>query len=68
MTTNVNEGQCGLCKHFAAHSNVNEIQQIRVSKQAPTDLTEECAHPKNVPLQLMVTPISSCSGFESAVA
>ena len=41
--------------------------QIRTTKSAPEKLVEECGHPKHADLNLMVTPISGCDGFEPAV-
>jgi hypothetical protein len=37
--------------------------QIRLTKQAPERLLEECGHPQHESLHLMVTPISGCEGF-----
>ena len=48
------------------HQKDPEVVQIRVSKEAPEELVEECGHPKHAPLHLMVTPISGCDGFEPA--
>jgi hypothetical protein len=63
----VHEGQCGLCMHFGElHQPDEELIQVRVSKQAPEVLVEECGHPKHAELHLMVTPISGCDGFEPA--
>ena len=65
----VHEGQCGLCAHFGEHQHHTPDQQlveIRLSKQAPEDLTEECGHPLHEKLHLIVTPISGCEGFEPA--
>ena len=64
----VANGQCGLCKHFGSEEdqNTNVLQQIRITKQAPPDLTEECGHPTNENISLVVTPISGCQGFEPA--
>ena len=65
----VHEGQCGLCAHFGEHhhgSGDPQLVQIRTSKQAPEDLTEECGHPLHEKLHLIVTPISGCEGFEPA--
>ncbi|MFW5682530.1 MAG: hypothetical protein ACOC1G_05935 [Phycisphaeraceae bacterium] len=62
------DGQCGLCTHFGEHSQGQELVQIRTSKSADATLTEECGHPKHAELDLKVTPISTCSGFEPAVA
>ena len=63
----VNEGQCGLCKHFGEHHQSSELQQIRTRKEAPPEFTEECAHPAHSKLHLLVTVTSGCDGFESAV-
>lgn len=65
------EGQCGLCRHFGEHASLgrqelNQIVQIRSTKQAPEDLREECGHPQHEPLHLVVTPVSGCEGFERA--
>ena len=64
----VHDGQCGLCTHFGEHDGNHqpELVQIRTSKQAPEDITEECGHPQHAPLHLIVTPISGCAGFERA--
>jgi hypothetical protein len=64
----VHDGQCGLCLHFGEHQGAQQPQliQIRSSKQAPEDLVEECGHPKHASLNLVVTPISGCDGFEPA--
>jgi hypothetical protein len=66
----VEDGQCGLCRHFGEHDDnpPQQLQQIRVSRQAPVDLTEECGLPEHESLHLVVTPISSCEGFEPAAA
>lgn len=63
----IHDGQCGLCVHFGEnHPKEPKLIQIRTSKQAPENIVEECGHPKHKPLQLMVTPISGCAGFEPA--
>ena len=62
----VHDGQCGLCSHFGEHQQDQALVQIRTSKQAPEDVTEECGHPQHAPLHLLVTPISGCAGFERA--
>ena len=66
----VHEGQCGLCVHFGESKpqEKQKLVQIRTSKQAPEDLSEPCGHPKHAPLHLVVTAISGCEGFKSAVA
>lgn len=63
----LHEGQCGLCTHFGeSHPQEDRIVQIRVRGEGPEDLVDECGHPKHADLNLMVTPISGCSGFERA--
>jgi hypothetical protein len=66
----VHDGQCGLCTHFGEHhpEETRKLVQIRSSKKAPEDLTEECGHPQHVSLHLQVTPVSGCDGFEPATA
>jgi hypothetical protein len=65
----IDDGQCGLCRHFGADDQDDQkLVQIRLSHEAPADLTEECGHPKHEPLNLMVTPISGCGGFEPVAA
>ena len=64
----VHEGQCGLCLHFGEleHRDEPMLVQIRTSGQAPEALVEECGHPMHAALDLQVTPISGCKGFEPA--
>ena len=63
----VHDGQCGLCAHFGEHHLRDpQLVQIRVSKEAPEEMVEECGHPLHEKLHLMVTPISGCEGFEPA--
>ena len=63
------DGQCGLCSHFGeSHGRAEKLVEIRVSKEAPETLVDECGHPRHAPLHLMVTPISGCEGFEAAAA
>ena len=65
----IQDGQCGLCLHFGEHaSNVEKQQlvQIRTRRQAKEDIQLECGHPQHEPLNLKVTPISGCRGFEPA--
>ena len=64
----IQDGQCGLCAHFGEHQpdQQSQLVQIRTSKSAPEDLTEECGHPQHAPLHLLVTPVSGCAGFEPA--
>ena len=68
MMMQIHEGQCGLCLHFGEHhpKHGQQLTQIRVKRQAPDDIVEECGHPQHVPLHLMVTPISGCTGFAPA--
>ena len=66
MTT-LQDGQCGLCKHFGeGHDAKPQLVQIRTSKSAPDDYKDECGHPRLEPLHLTVTPDSGCDGFEAA--
>lgn len=64
----VQTGQCGLCVHFGEHDGGQNQQlvQIRTTKKAPENLIEECGHPKHAALNLVVTAISGCTGFEPA--
>lgn len=66
----VHSGQCGLCVHFGEHDDEAQqsLVQIRESHQAPEDFVESCGHPKHAPLHLVVTPQSSCDGFQPAAA
>jgi hypothetical protein len=65
----VHDGQCGLCNHFGeSHSKAEKLVHIRVSKEAPETLVDECGHPRHASLHLKVTPISGCDGFEPAAA
>lgn len=67
MNATLEDGQCGLCTHFGEHHAEQPVlTQIRSTKQAPEDLTDECGHPKLAPLHLVVTPTSGCDGFEPA--
>lgn len=65
----IHEGQCGLCAHFG-ENDTDKVQliQIRLKHEAPAELTESCGHPKLSPLDLVVTPISGCAGFEPVEA
>lgn len=68
MLMQIHEGQCGLCSHFGEHhANDQKLVQIRLKQQAPDDIIEECGHPRHAPLNLKVTPISGCDGFEPAL-
>ena len=62
----IEEGQCGLCKHFGGEDESPKLVQIRVEKEAPADLVSTCGNPRNEPLHLHVTPLSGCDGFEKA--
>ena len=64
----VHDGQCGLCTHFGEvqPSDRQKLVQIRTSRQAPEDFIEGCGHPKHADLNLIVTPISGCDGFQPA--
>jgi hypothetical protein len=63
----VQHGQCGLCSHFGEHHLRDQsLIQIRKSHTAPETLVDECGHPRHASLNLKVTPISGCDGFESA--
>jgi hypothetical protein len=66
----VHEGQCGLCTHFGENQPSEEpkLIQIRLKHEAPDDLVESCGLPQNRALNLQVTPISGCAGFEPAEA
>ena len=64
----VEEGQCGLCTHFGeSHNRDEKLVQIRVTKEAPETLVDECGHPRHATLNLVVTPISGCDGFQPAM-
>ena len=63
----VHDGQCGLCAHFGEdHQATQQLVQIRAKHMAPEDLTDKCGHPQHAALNLIVTPISGCTGFEPA--
>ena len=62
----VQNGQCGLCTHFVEQDPGPQLIQIRLKHEAPVDLVEECGHPTHESLNLKVTPISGCAGFEPA--
>ena len=60
-------GQCGLCAHFGeTHPDKQQLVTIRVNHTAPETLVDECGHPRHASLNLRVTPISGCDGFEPA--
>ncbi|HEX5581792.1 MAG TPA: hypothetical protein VFX39_09460 [Gemmatimonadaceae bacterium] len=61
----IHDGQCGLCAHFGEHhGNTQELVQIRMRHEAPETLVDDCGHPRHASLNLKVTPISGCDGFE----
>ena len=63
----VEDGQCGLCTHFGeSHTGDEKLVQIRASHEAPETMVDECGHPRHASLNLKVTPISGCDGFEPA--
>jgi hypothetical protein len=63
----IQTGQCGMCAHFGEeHPSIPELARIHKSQQAPEDLVDECGHPQHAALNLRVTPISGCAGFEPA--
>jgi hypothetical protein len=64
----VQDGQCGLCAHFGEHhGDQPQLLQIRQRHEAPEQLVDECGHPRHAALNLRVTPISGCDGFEPAM-
>jgi hypothetical protein len=64
----VHEGQCGLCSHFGEHHpDQKQLVQIRMKHEAKPDFVDECGHPRHASLNLKVTPISGCDGFEPAL-
>ena len=63
----IHEGQCGLCTHFGeSQGDDGQLTQIRTRQMAPETLVDECGHPRHATLNLRVTPISGCDGFEPA--
>ncbi len=63
----LHDGQCGLCAHFGEeHANEPDLVSIRVKRNAPEVLVDDCGHPRHASLHLKVTPISGCDGFEAA--
>jgi hypothetical protein len=66
----VHDGQCGICTHFGEHNQADKqvLTQILTTKQAPESLVEGCGLPKNAALNLRVTPVSGCDGFQRAAA
>ena len=63
----VQDGQCGMCAYFGEHESTSpKLVQIRTSHTAPENFIEPCELPRNAALNLKVTPISGCDGFEPA--
>jgi hypothetical protein len=64
----VQQGQCGYCVHFGENepSEQPKLIQIRLKGEAPDDLVENCGLPANREVDLKVSPISGCRGFEPA--
>lgn len=64
----VEQGQCGLCTHFGENeqSEQPKLIQIRMSHEAPESLVEKCGLPEHAALDLRVTAVSGCSGFDPA--
>ena len=64
----IHDGQCGLCSHFGEHHpDTQQLVQMRVKQVAKEDFVDECGHPRHASLNLKVTPISGCDGFEPAL-
>lgn len=65
----IKDGQCGLCTHYGENDKDQvKLIQIRLKHEAPETLIEECGHPQNMKLHLVVSPISGCQGFEPVPA
>lgn len=63
----IQTGQCGVCSHFGEHHpDAQQLVQIRTTKQAPVDYVDSCG--KNEDINLKVTPVSGCNGFEPVAA
>jgi hypothetical protein len=63
----LHDGQCGLCVHFGeTHPQDGKLTEIRMSMEAPEDLTDDCGHPLHGKLHLKVTALSGCDAFEPA--
>ena len=63
----IQDGQCGLCTHFGeGHTDQPQLIQIRTKHQAPENFVDKCGHPQHAPLNLSVTAISGCTGFQPA--
>lgn len=65
---NINDGQCGSCKHFGDGIPQEQLIQIRVNQTANDGTIAGCDLASNASMHLRVSPISSCDGFEAAVA
>ncbi|MEO0482185.1 MAG: hypothetical protein AAF138_01010 [Planctomycetota bacterium] len=62
----IQEGQCGACLHFGHGGQSPQLVQIRVKGEAPPDYTDACGRPELSALELRVSAVSGCSGFEPA--
>lgn len=61
----INDGQCGTCAHFGSeHAGDQQLVQIRVSHQAEPERVEPCGHPDHAPLNLRVSPVGACAGYQ----
>lgn len=65
--SNNNEGHCGSCTHFGDGIPSDQLVQIRINSQ-DDGIVGGCDHPANSNLHLMVSPISSCDGYQPAEA
>ena len=62
----IQDGQCGSCRHFGeTHPVTPQLAQLRQSKNAMDEFTDECGHPTHAKLHLLVTPTSGCDGYEA---
>jgi len=65
----IHDGQCGLCTHFGENdADKTQLIQIRLKHEAPEQMVEPCGLPAHARLDLVVTPISGCKGFEPVEA
>lgn len=65
----ITDGQCGMCAHYGEHAdNTQKLVQIRIAGEAPEDMVEDCGHPRMEPLNLKVSPTSTCAGYTPAKA
>jgi len=62
----VQQGQCGACMHFGHGADSPQLVQIRVHGEAPEDYTDACGRPELSAMELRVSAISGCAGFEPA--